>query len=148
MIILSDTRQQRGKHCNIESYCKNNGITLIPVTLQVGDYMLPNGKVSCDTKASILELINDLYSDKKAFNKKYRKCYEYGIHLIVLVEEEIHSLQELCKWRNNHTKLTGRELLDMIQDLETSYNVEFRFCNKNKTGAVLVELLHEYDSES
>lgn len=148
MIILADTRQQRGKHRNIESYCKNNGITLIPVALQVGDYMLPNGKASCDTKASILELINDLYSDKKAFNKKYRKCYENGIHLIVLVEEEIHSLQELCKWRDKHTRLTGRELLDMIQDLENSYNIEFRFCNKNKTGYALVELLRKYDLKS
>lgn len=141
MIILADTRQKKSKHDNIETYCKANGITLIPKALQVGDYMFPNGEVACDTKKSILELICDLYTDKKSLNKKYRKCYEQGIHLIVLVEEEIKSLQELVSWRSKYTKLTGRELLDMIHTLQVSYNVDFRFCKKQNTGIVLVQLL-------
>ena len=141
MIILADTRQKCGQHNNIETYCKANGITLIPKALQVGDYMLPNGKCAIDTKATILECVCDLYTDKKSLNKKYRKCYEQGIHLIVLIEEEIKSLQELVSWRSKYTKLTGRELLNMIHTLQVSYNVDFRFCKKENTGEVLVKLL-------
>lgn len=141
MIILADTRQKCGQHNNIETYCKANGIDLIPKALQVGDYMLPNGKCAVDTKASIAEMAIDAYTDKKSLNKKYRKCYEQGIKLIVLVEEEISSLQELCKWKSKHTKLTGRELLDMIHTLQVSYGIEFKFCKKENTGRVLVGLL-------
>lgn len=141
MIILADTRQQENKHLNIETYCKANGIDLIPKALQVGDYMLPNSKIACDTKQSIAELICDLYTDKKSLNKKYRKCYEQGVHLIVLVEEEIKSLQELCKWKSKHTKLTGRELLDMMHTLQVSYGIEFKWCKKENTGEVLMGLL-------
>ena len=141
MIILADTRQKCGQHNNIETYCKANGITLIPTALQIGDYMLPNGKCAIDTKATILECVCDLYTDKKSLNKKYRKCYEQGIHLIVLIEEEIKSLQELVSWRSKYTKLTGRELLNMIHTLQVSYNVDFRFCKKENTGEVLVKLL-------
>lgn len=141
MIILSDTRQKCSKHNNIEAYCKANGITLIPKALQVGDYMLPNGKCAIDTKATILECVCDLYNDKKSLNKKYRKCYEQGIKLIVLVEEEISSLQELCKWKSKHTKINGRMLLDLIHLLQISYGIEFKFCNKKDTGEVLVGLL-------
>lgn len=141
MIILADTRQKCGQHKNIETYCKANGIDLIPKALQVGDYMLPNGKVAVDTKASIAEMAIDAYNDKKSLNKKYRKCYEQGIKLIVLVEEEISSLQELCKWKSEHTKINGRMLLDLIHTLQISYGIKFKFCNKKDTGRVLVELL-------
>lgn len=103
--------------------------------------MLPNGKVAVDTKASIAEMAIDAYTDKKSLNKKYRKCYEQGIKLIVLVEEEISSLQELCKWKSKHTKINGRMLLDLIHTLQISYGIKFKFCNKKDTGRVLVELL-------
>ena len=83
----------------------------------------------------------DAYTDKKSLNKKYRKCYEQGIKLIVLVEEEVKSLQELCSWKSKHTKLTGRELLDMMHTLQVSYGIEFKFCKKENTGEVLVKLL-------
>ena len=141
MIILADTRQKCSKHNNIETYCKANGITLIPMALQVGDYMLPNGKCAIDTKATIAEMAIDAYTDKKSLNKKYRKCYEQGIKLIVLVEEEISSLQELCEWKSKHTKINGRMLLDLIHTLQISYGIKFKFCNKKDTGRVLVELL-------
>ena len=53
MILLEDTRQQAGKHSNIELYCKRHDITLIRQKLEVGDYAFPDGKVSVDTKQDL-----------------------------------------------------------------------------------------------
>ena len=53
MILLCDTRQQKGKHKNIEQYCKRHGIALVRQKLNVGDYMIPGGKISCDTKQDL-----------------------------------------------------------------------------------------------
>lgn len=53
MILLEDTRQQEGKHRNIELYCKRHDITLMRQKLEVGDYMFPDGKISVDTKQDL-----------------------------------------------------------------------------------------------
>lgn len=59
MILLCDTRQQEGKHKNIEQYCNRNGIQMVRKCLTVGDYMLsddginPSGNVSVDTKQDL-----------------------------------------------------------------------------------------------
>ena len=53
MTLLCDTRQQKGKHKNIEQYCKRNGIEMINKCLSVGDYAFPGGKISVDTKQDL-----------------------------------------------------------------------------------------------
>jgi len=58
MVLLCDTRQQAGKHNNIERYCKSHKIHMIRQKLDVGDYMLPedatgNPRVSVDTKQDL-----------------------------------------------------------------------------------------------
>ena len=50
MVLLCDSRQQEGKHKNIELYCRRHGIDMVRQCLSVGDYMLPDGKISVDTK--------------------------------------------------------------------------------------------------
>ena len=48
MILIEDTRQQKGKHNNVHKYCDSQGIEIYPLALTVGDYMLgevQNGKV-------------------------------------------------------------------------------------------------------
>lgn len=142
MILYEDTRQKSNKHDNVHRYCKDNSIDIVPMYLNVGDYMLPNGKTSVDTKADLLELANDLYRDKLAFNKKYKKCLADGIKLIVLVEQPITSLSQLLKWTNSHTKVTGKMLYDMMKVLQLSYGVQFCFCSKDKTGENIIKLLN------
>lgn len=53
MILLCDTRQQEGKHRNIEQYCRRNGIEMVRQKLDVGDYMFPGGDISLDTKQDL-----------------------------------------------------------------------------------------------
>ena len=90
MILFCDTRQQEGKHKNIEDYCRRKGIEIIRQCLNVGDYMLDpvNGKVSVDTKFSILELSKDIMSsDHRRFRDECIRAQEAGIRLVVLIEE-------------------------------------------------------------
>lgn len=143
MILIEDTRNKIGKHNNIFAYCKKNNIEIRRQVLNVGDYMLPNGKIAIDTKKNILELANDLYSDKLAFNKKYKKCLKEGIKLIVLTEEKPNSRENLVSWKLEHTRINGKYLCDMMFTIELSYGVQFVFCDKKDTAKILFELLKE-----
>ena len=142
MVLIEDTRQQKNKHLNVHRYCQEHNIKIVPMCLNVGDYMLTNGNVAIDTKANIDELANDLFRDKKAFNKKYKKCYKDNIKLIVLVEEKIKTKKDLLAWKSQHSKINGRFLLEMINDLKISYGIDFYFCNKIETGEYLIRLLN------
>lgn len=53
MTLVCDTRQQEGKHKNIEQYCRKHNIEMIRQKCEVGDYMFPDGKVSVDTKQDL-----------------------------------------------------------------------------------------------
>lgn len=141
LILWQDCREKHGHHSSVENYCRENNITLVRRRLNVGDYMFPDGKISVDTKQDLAELANDLYRDKKQFNRKYKKSLADGIKLIVLVEEQVKSLNELVQWKSPYTKITGRELLDMIDTVRLSYGVQFYFVDKEQTGSELIRLL-------
>ena len=123
MILIEDTRQKQGKHKNIKTYCDSQGIEIYPLTLTVGDYMFgekvgdkvaPIGNISCDTKYGLVELAQDLSRDERSLDKKYRKCFEQNIKLVVLVEEYVESKKDLAKWQNPHGLVNGRKLLDKM----------------------------------
>lgn len=150
MIILQDAREKRGQHNSIEEYCKSNDIPLFRVMLDVGDYMFgsfengkfkPIGERSVDCKKDLSELASDLYRDKLSFNKKYRKCFDSGIKLYVLIEQDIKSLRDIINWSSPHTKINGRMLLDMIDRLRVSYGIKFMFCNPCDTGKTIISIL-------
>ena len=150
MIIIQDFREKHGFHNGIEQYCKKNNIHIHRMKLEVGDYMLgtfengkyaPRGHKSIDTKQDLAELATDLYKDKIAFNKKYRKCYDNKIQLYVLVEQEVKTLRDIVTWSSPHTRVNGRLLLDMIDRLRKSYGVKFVFCPKNQTAQKIIEIL-------
>lgn len=150
MILIEDTRQQKGKHNNVHKYCDSQGIEIYPLTLVVGDYMLgercgdvvvPIGNVSIDTKQDMLECATDLTKDEQALNKKYRKCYEKGIRLYVLIEEQFNDIYDVAKWQNPHGKIGGRKLLDKMHRLTMMYDVQFVYCDKKHTGETIIKLL-------
>ena len=150
MIMIQDQREKRGHHNSIELYCKEHEIPLMRKRLEVGDYMLgeikcgkvvPIGKRSIDTKQDLAELSSDLYRDKTDFNKKYRKCYEQGIELYVLVEQEIKSLNDILSWSSPHSKISGKMLYDMIDRVRKSYGVKFVFCKKENVAQTIINIL-------
>ena len=153
MLIIQDQREKHGHHNNIEQYCKQHDIPIIRKRLEVGDYMLgtiengrvkPIGKRSVDVKSlGASELAKDLYQDKKSFNKKYKKCYDQGIELYVLVEQEITSLNDILSWSSPHSKISGKMLYDMIDRVRKSYGVKFVFCRKEKVAQTIINILCE-----
>jgi hypothetical protein len=156
MLIIQDQREKRGHHNEISNYCKEHEIPLIRKRLEVGDYMLgeikcgkvvPIGKRSIDTKAHMQELCGDLYRDKAAFNKKYKKCLDNGIELYVLVEQEIKSLNDILSWSSPHSKISGKMLYDMIDRVRKSYGVKFVFCRKENVAQTIINILCENEKE-
>lgn len=149
---MQDCREKSGKHQNITNYCAKIGLPIVRKRLNVGDYRLAemdeNGgltyvnNIAVDVKGlGRQELASDLYRDKLAFNKKYKKCLADGIKLIVLVEEPIKSLSEIVKWKPQHGKISGRMLLDLINVVRVSYGCDFRFCDKKNVGESVIALL-------
>ena len=154
MILLSDTRQQKGKHKNIEDYCSRQGIKIVRQALNVGDYMLAGpefgglkGDISCDTKMDVRELAMDVFQSHRRFRDECLRAQEQGIQLIVLVEEALPG-GRLENWRSP----LGRDGLPLCRfdparlkktliTMQERYGVRFRFCDARSTGKVLLEYL-------
>ena len=152
LIMVQDAREKKSKHNNIEDYCREHNIPIVRKMLDVGDYRLATinnkGQIeyinnrALDTKGGgALELANDLYRDKLQFNKKYKKCYNQGIELYVLVEQEIKSLNDILSWSSPHSKISGKMLYDMIDRVRKSYGVKFVFCKKENVAQTIINIL-------
>ena len=77
MILLSDTRQQAGKHDIKEMYFRNHCIEIVRTKLYCGDYTLPADQSICiDTKKDIQELIGDIQAKKMSKSDIKQKVFE------------------------------------------------------------------------
>ncbi|MBQ1789800.1 MAG: ERCC4 domain-containing protein [Oscillospiraceae bacterium] len=155
MILLQDTRQQYGKHRNIEAYCKRMGIQIVNQCLSVGDYMLPGRMVSVDTKENILELAsNVMSSDHRRFKAECVRAQEQGIQLIILVEEvppygrldmwEVPRWQSSNKWHRYGDPMTlvdPAALRKACITMQKKYGVKFRFCSRLQSPKRVIQYL-------
>ena len=131
------------------------GIILERRCLSVGDYILPDGKISVDTKANILELShNVMSSDHRRFRAMCERANELGIQLIVLVEETPPlgrlDLWEVPRFRDSNrfhrygdpmTLVDPRALRKACITMQERYGVKFRFCNRKQSPARMVRYL-------
>ena len=164
MYLICDTRQQEGKHKNIEQYCKRKGITLIRQCLSVGDYMVgemidgevkPVGNISIDTKENCLEICSNICSsDHRRFKAECERSKLLGVQLIVLVEEmtpfgEI-DLWEVPRWQTSGkyhrygdpmTMVEPKTLKKAMQTMTEKYGVQFRFSHRKHTASKLIKYL-------
>lgn len=148
MVLLEDTRNQVGKHRNIEAYCRMTGIEIIRQALIVGDYMIANqGAISIDTKQDVRELAMDVFQEHKRFRSECERAQKCGITLIVLTEETLPG-GRLENWRSP----IGRDGLPMYRfdpvklkkamiTMQDKYGVKFRFCDGRSTGRIMMEYL-------
>lgn len=112
MILISDTRQQKGKHKQKEQYWEENGIEVIYAPLPCGDYILGNEKVmdviqrkekrgmnpekadflgtfnvAVDTKKDIQELVGNVCGKQhERFRDECILAQNNGVKLYVLVQ--------------------------------------------------------------
>lgn len=148
-MILEDTRQQAGKHNNVERYLTAAGIPWERQALFVGDYtQAHDGRRAVDTKQSVLELIHDICSgDHERFARECERAQAAGIRLLILTEEQLPP-GGLAAWVSPRNK-TGRPLTATKPEtirramitMTAKYGVQFRFCDARSTGRLVVEYL-------
>jgi len=151
MILLEDTRNQPGKHKNIEAYCKQQGIEIVRTKLLVGDYMLTgagSGGISADTKTlGVPEIAGNIFHDHERFRAECEMAQKCDIQLIVLIEEALPG-GRLNNWRSPlgrdgkpKYKFDPEVLRKAMITMQDRYGVKFRFCDGRSTGKVLLEYL-------
>ena len=149
MVLLEDTRNKVGKHKNIKAYCDRHNIEIVRQCLSVGDYMLPDGNVSVDTKENLEEISRNLmnHNDSSRFWNEIRRSKELGIKLIVLVEAgpAYKSINDIVRWKSKYSGVTGRSLIEAMIRCEFSYGTIFKFCAKASTAKRIIELLEGKD---
>lgn len=145
MVLLEDTRNKIGKHKNIHAYCDRHNIEIVRQCLSVGDYMLPDGNISVDTKSTLEEISQNLmnHSDSSRFWNEIRRSKELGIKLIILVEAgpAVKNINDVARWKSKYSPVTGRALIDAMVRLDYSYGTVFKFCSKASTARRIIELL-------
>ena len=165
MILIEDTRQQEGKHKNIEQYCKRHGIEMIRQKLDVGDYMIgrrqedgtvvPVGNISCDSKYNLLEICKDIMSrDHRRFRAECQRAVDCGIQLIIVVEEMpplgMVDLWEVPKWKTSNewhrfgepmTLVEPSALKKAMKTMSVKYGVKFRYCTRRQSPARIIKYL-------
>ena len=161
MILLEDTRNQVGKHKNIEQYCSRNGIQLVRKCLSVGDYMVsedgvnPATDISVDTKQDLLELSkNIMSSDNRRLRLECQRAVDLGIQLVFLIEEVPPfgkvDLRDVPRWRSSNRwhrygdpmtlvdpKTLRKAMITMVQ----KYGVRFEFCTRRQSPARVIKIL-------
>jgi len=151
MVILEDTRQQEGKHKNIDAYFKSKGIAVERCCLYVGDYAVANDQSRVvDTKQDVLEIAKDIMSkDHDRFQRECSKAQDAGIKLLVLIEEKLPE-GGLINWTaprdsrgRSLTAVKGETLKRAMLTMTIKYGVKFRFCDSRDTGRIIVEYLAE-----
>lgn len=155
LILICDTRQQVGKHSNIENYCKRHKIEMVRQKCEVGDYMIPDGRISVDTKQDLLELCKDVMSnDHRRFRDECIRSQNMGIQLIVLVEEMPPfgqvDLWEVPRWRTSNeyhrlgdpmTLVDPKAFKKALETMTEKYGVKFRFCYRKQTATKVIKYL-------
>ena len=154
MVLLEDTRQQPGKHRNIEAYCQQCGIEIVRTKLLTGDYMLSGqefggikGDIACDTKMGVPELASCVFQEHERFRNELIAAQNCGITLYILTEENL-PFGRLDYWRPP----TGKDGLPLFRfdparlrkaliTMQEKYGVRFRFCDGRSTGRRLIEYL-------
>ena len=150
MVVVEDSRNQTGKHKNINAYLESVGVRVLRSKMIVGDYTLPADQRICiDTKKDMVEVSQNIFQDHARFRRECELAKDCGIHLVVLIEDNtVVNWDELLKWTNpqpNRSALTpnGERCYKVMKAMEYSYGVEFQFCKKNDTGKRILQILTE-----
>ena len=157
-VIWEDTRNKPGKHEAKRRHFEEEGWRIARTKLYVGDYMLPGGLVSIDTKEHIYELASDLRQQHERFRAECERANEAEISLFILVENEdgVTDLWGLADWiepmghftmRQKKSKgrvkkrLSGTQLFKACKTMEEKYGVRFVFCTPQDAGARVLSIL-------
>lgn len=149
MTIQVDTREKARAIKKVLAEFEKQGVVHISSKLYVGDYMsLDNPRLVIDRKQNLLEVATNLVQQHDRFIAEIKRANAAGIKIIFLVEHGygIKNIEDVASWDNPRCKeskfaISGARLYKMIKMLCAHHGVEFLFCDKNQTGAKIIELL-------
>ena len=149
MDIQIDSREKAKAIKKIISYFDANSKRHYSSKLFVGDYMsLDNPRLIVDRKQNLQELVGNVCQQHKRFTAELQRAQDAGIKIIIVCDHggSIKELSDVNKWYNPRIKtsplaVSGQRLFKILFTISKKYNVDFVFCDKNKTGAKIVELL-------
>ncbi len=146
MVIIEDTRNQVGKHQQLNEDLQALGHQVVRSKLFVGDYAeAKNQSVCIDTKQNIRELASNIMGKSHArFREECYRAFCADIRLIVLIEEEtpIQQWKSPNYKRNRAQKVADGEILwKAMVTMHIKYGVQFRQCNPKDTAKVVIEIL-------
>lgn len=153
MIIIQDTREKIGHKNHILKYFEKHNIQVVRQKLNVGDYAIQGFEnvVVIDTKQDLVEFAGNLFSDSVRFQKECIRAKNNGVLLIFLIEQKIETKQDLLSWKSpkdvngrRFLNIQGWQIYKEMQKYSTLFGCKFRFCHKNATGKMIVELLEKY----
>lgn len=154
MTLIEDTRQQAGKHEAKHRSFSERGVEVVRCMLPFGDYAA-TPTVAVDTKNSMDEIAGNIGGGSAEHQRFKRECIrarDAGCHLIFLVENDcgIQSIDEVHTWNNPRSvyspkAITGQRLEKAMKTMSERYGCEFRFCNPEEAGEMILELLGERD---
>ena len=150
MVIIEDTRQQKGKHEIKHGYFGKNGVSVLRSKLPFGDYSLPP-KIAIDTKENMSEIANNMCGTTKEhirFREECKKAKDAGCKLIILIENKdgINCVNDVFHWENprmqfSATACTGERLAKTMLTMSERYGVDFKFCTPEEAPALIMEIL-------
>lgn len=152
--IYCDSNQKAGKHKTKEKYFVRNGYNIIKKRLKVGDYMLDiNGKISVDTKQDLNEVYSNLFNvdDNKRFIRECLRAKHNKIKLVILIEEslDINNLPNILIGNSQRNFVVrGSHIRDRMLYFEKLYGIKFMFCEPDRTGAEIIDILSNYDKST
>lgn len=150
MIIQIDTRQQKGKHILTDKVFEELGVDVRHFGMLVGDYQIfGKGDIVVDTKKDIVELASNLFQQHDRFKRECLTAQSGGVKLIVLIEEDFASIEDMAgRWTSPlkkngepYTYANSKILAKVMQTMQDKYGVEFKFCDKEETGKKILEIL-------
>ena len=167
VVIARDTRDQTGKHKNVDDGLASRGIKTVRTKLYVGDVALLNDMSVCiDLKQNLTEVYGNVIQQHDRFVRECRRAQQAGIKLIILVEQAgIGTVQDVAAWKNPriskweklrdahkagkrmneplnpYPPVSSERLSKAMQTISDRYGVEWRFCAKSETVDVICEVL-------
>lgn len=149
MTIQVDSREKARAIKKVLADFEKLGVHHFTSKLYVGDYMsLDNPRLVIDRKQNLLEVAANLVQQHDRFIAEIKRANAAGIKIIFLVEHGygIKKFEDVSGWENPRLKeskfaVSGERLYKMISVLCAHHDIEFLFCDKNQTGAKIVELL-------
>lgn len=151
MVIIEDTRQQRGKHETKHAYFSEHGIELVRCALPFGDYA-PVPPITVDTKKDMEEIAMDICGkEHRRFINECKAARDAGCKLVILVENRvgISAMGDVHSWINPRSVYStkcvqGDRLQKAMETISERYGVEFRFCAPEDAGRTIIEIMRAY----